>query len=232
MNHRWNIRLQRAAAPPPPERKTAFLRQHRRRELSLWGFLRVQAGYMQWWVWPASVGVLALAALLVWGQEGAQVCLVSALTPLLATLAAAEGGKSSFYGMEELERSCRSALRSVVLARITVLGAFHLALLGVLTPVLAVCGAMELLRAGVYLLAPYLLTAVVCTELSRRVRGREGLYACAGGGVTVACLCMAAGQERPELYAPEAAKGWYLALAVLTVLAAAELYGIIRRTEA
>ena len=99
-----------------------------------------QAGYIRWWIWAASVllfgGVLWLAS----GQDSKTVWVAAALTPFLALLMVVENGKSRFYGMEGLELSCRMSLRTVVLTRIMILRLFHLFLLGVLIPSIAVWG--------------------------------------------------------------------------------------------
>ena len=95
-------------------------------------------------------------------------------------MAVTENGRSRLYQMEELELACRMSRQSVILARMVVLGLFHLALLAGLTPSLAVWGTVGAARAGVYLLTPYLLTAALGMELSRRVRSRECLPVCGG----------------------------------------------------
>ena len=40
---------------PEPERKKAFLKKYRRRELGRRDFLLTHAGYIRWWNWMASV---------------------------------------------------------------------------------------------------------------------------------------------------------------------------------
>ncbi len=53
------------------------------------------------------------------------VWIVSAFTPFLALLLIAESTKSAIYGMNELEMSARFSLKSVVLARLIILGVFN-----------------------------------------------------------------------------------------------------------
>lgn len=216
---------------PEPVRKKDFLKKYRRRELGRWDFLLTQAGYIRWWVWAASIllfgGVLWLAS----GQDSETVWVAAALTPFLALLIVVENGKSRFYGMEELELSCRIPLRAVVLARMIVLGLFHLLLLGVLIPVMAAWGAVGLFQAGLYLLTPYLLTAAIGLEISRRVRGNEGLLACATVAGLVCALEEITKFSRPELYQAEAIPLWSVALILAVAASALEFCKMMKETE-
>ena len=189
MDKKLKQALQDAYRVPAPMKKTTFLKLHCRRELGRWELLAVQAGYVRWWIWAASLGLFGAILWVASPQtQGQGAWYASALTPFLAVLVVAENGRSKVYQMEELELACRMAKHSVLLARMVVLGLFHLALLAGLTPPLAAWGAVGITRMGVYLLTPYLLTAAVGMELTRRVRGKECLLACAGAAVLVSGL--------------------------------------------
>ena len=280
MNQKQKQALADVFRAPPPVRKAAFFKQYRRRELGQGELIFIAAGYIPWWVWVLSLLLCALmlaaaawtAVPLRFGPAGPMepapgAWYAAALTPFLALLAITENGRAQFYGMEELELACRVSRRSVVLARMAVLGLFHLLLLGALTPVLAVRDAVNaisaagtagatgaisavgaagtadavnaagmagtasmfstasvsaVVRAGIYLLVPYLLTAALGMELARRFRGREGLLACAAAAVLVCGMGSAMPQLRPALYQPEALPLWTAALAGALGLAAAE----------
>lgn len=180
--------LDGAYRAPEPVGKAAFLKRHRRRELGRWELVGIQIRYIRWWVWAASLalfgGILWVAA----PVTGVGAWYAAAFTPFLALLAVMENGRAQVCQMEELELACRMARPSVVLARIVVLGLFHLILLAGLTPPLAAWGGLALARTGVYLLTPYLLTAALGMELTRRVRGRECLLVCGGAAVLVSML--------------------------------------------
>ena len=216
---------------PEPIRKKAFLKEYRRRELGRRDFMLTQAGYIRWWNWAASVllfgGVLWLAS---WQNSGT-VWAAAALTPFLALLIVVENGKSRFYCMEELELSCRMSLRTVVLARMMVLGLFHLFLLGAMIPLTVAWGTVGFFRAGLYLLTPYLFTAALGMELTRRCRGQEGLVACGGAAALVSALGLLAGTGPQKLYLPEFLPWWSGALAVSLAAAALELHMGLRKTE-
>ena len=215
--------LQEAYRAPAPAGKAAFLKRHRRRELSWWELLAVQTSYIRWWVWVLSLALfgfilLSLSGMSRWGLWGA-----AAFTPFLALLAVTENGRSRLYRMDELELACRMARQSVLLARMLALGLFHLILLAGLTPALAVWGAVGAVRAGAYLLTPYLLTAALGMELTRRVRGWECLPVCGGAAVLVSALGVFLANFRPGLYRPERLPLWGAALALAAFAAGAEI---------
>ena len=218
---------------PAPERKAAFLKQHRRRELGRWDLAAVQAGYIRWWVWGLSLGVFGA---ILWAAARPHLSMglsfAAALTPFLALLAVTENGRARFYQMEELELACRVPRASVLLARMAVPGLFHLALLGALTPALAVWGGLGTVRAaGAYLLTPYLCTAALGMELTRRFRGREGLLACGGGAALVSAMGTMAAYQRPELYQPERLSLWGLVLAASAFAAGLEIMLSLKERE-
>ena len=258
MDQKLKEALGEAFRAPAPERKAAFLKQHRRRELGRWDLAAVQAGYIRWWVWGLSLGVFGA---ILWAAARPHLSMglsfAAALTPFLALLAVTENGRARFYQMEELELACRVPRASVLLARMAVPGLFHLALLGALTPALAVWGGLGTVRAagaylallagltpplaawgglaaartGVYLLTPYLLTAALGMELTRRFRGREGLLACGGGAALVSAMGTMAAYQRPELYQPERLSLWGLVLAASAFAAGLEIMLSLKERE-
>ena len=223
--------LREAYRAPAPAGKAAFLKRHRRRELSWGQLVAVQTGYIRWWVWALSLALSgsilwSLSGMWKWGLWGA-----AAFTPFLALLAVTENGRSRLYRMDELELACRMARQSVLLARMLALGLFHLILLAGLTPALAVWGAVGAVRAGAYLLTPYLLTAALGMELTRRFRGREGLLACGSAAALVSGLGTLLVNTRPELYGPDSLRLWLAALCAAAVAAGAEVFINWNRTE-
>lgn len=229
MDKKLKTTLDAAFAAPPPERKAVFLKTHRRRELASLEMLLTQAGCVRWWTWAGSAALFALILRMAAGANAGTVWAASALTPLLALLAVAEWGRSRRYGMEELELACRMPLRTALLARMTAVGLLHLALLGIAAPALALWGGAGVLRAGVYLLTPYLLTTAIGMELSRRVRGQEGLLACAA----VAALVCALGAVQwgwPELYRERTLPLWWAALALTLAASAVEWAKMVKET--
>ena len=113
------------------------------------------------------------------------VWIVSAFTPFLALLLIAESTKSAIYGMNELEMSARFSLKSVVLARLIILGVFNFGIFCIIIPVCHVANSISFMQTGVYLFVPYLLTTSISLYLVRRFRNKEVIYGC----MAVAVFC-------------------------------------------
>ena len=221
------LKARLAALPvpaPDPERKRAFLRALPPAPVSHLWLLAGQAGYIRPLTWAASAGVFALALALGRMFPADAVWAAAALTPFAAMAATAESGRSTLYGMEELELASRFGLRSVALARMGAVGLAHLILLAILA---AACGGF--FRTGVYVLTPYLAADLLGLAAVRRLRGREGLYAGAGAAVLTAGLCV--GLHSARAYTPDNFRWWLLALVLAAVLTGREYLKTIRKTE-
>ena len=103
-----------------------------------------------------------------------------------------ESGRSARCGMAELEMAAAFPLHSILLARMALLSAVHAMLLAALT---AAARAVPLPNAGVpvrlpwpralaFVLAPYLLTAVLGLALCRRMGG-DAAWPCFGAALAV-----------------------------------------------
>jgi hypothetical protein len=217
--------LRQAFTPPAPMHKRAFLRTLPQPRLSTAAFARQQAGAVRGWVWLVSLAILAAALRLLRTADRADLWNLAAMMPFLAVTAVAECARSRTYGMDELEKATRFSLKSVVLARMAVVGLAHLALLAVL---LLLGG-----RVGwaVYLLVPYLLSTLLGLAATRRLRGREALYGCFGAAALVssgAVLLQLSGTAWLE----QAYSGrWLAVLAAVLAATVWESKQVIRQTE-
>ncbi len=231
MNKKYKQALSSAFYAPPPARKAAFLKQHRRRELGRWELIALQVRYIRWWVWLLSLAMSGFILMTVTLPAESTPWYIAALTPFLALLVITENGRAQLYQMEELELACRMSRQSVILARMVTLGLFHLVLFGLLTPLLALWSTAEAAQASVYLLTPYLLTAALGMELTRRIRGREGLLACGAVAAAVSVSGPLAVNIRPTLYQPENLLWWGAALAAAMIAAAVEFALNVKNME-
>ena len=139
---------------------------------------------------------------------------LSAMVPFLAVLLVAEGLRSEICGMAELEIATRFSLKSLILARMAVMGAVHLLLLIMNTFIGYWQGGISLLHVGVYLLTPYLLVNVTGLFLARRIRGRECIYGIMAMATVVAVFPFVA----RDLYREEMFFWWLVALVVVSAL--------------
>lgn len=224
-NKRIEQALEDVFAAPCPMGKTAFLKQHRRCELSYRRLIVLQVRYVRWWVWLLSLVLSGFILITVSRSGKSALWCISALTPFFALMAITENGRAQLYQMEELELACRMSRQSAMLARMVAIGLFHLFLFTLLLAYRAV----EVVQAGVYLLTPYFLTVALGLELSRRFRGRDGLVACSAVAVTVSVLGPLAETVRPALYQAKDLVLWGAVLAAVIFAAATEFTLQIKR---
>lgn len=212
--------LQQAFAVSEPKNKRAFLRMLPRQEAGFWTMLLSQAAYIRKWVWAVSFLLFGSVVWLAQYMKLESIWVLSAVMPFGALLLILELGRSITYGMTELEMTSRFSLRTVLLARMSMLGIVQL--LG-LIPVATVLG-VQLLKSGVYILVPYLLTAVLGFMAVRRLPGRESMYVCGGISAFVCVLCPVSRLYVPKLYGAEGTFLWMLA-AVLLMAVLVKEYG-------
>jgi len=180
----WKKALAEAYQAPPPEGRLSFIRSLGPQKTALFDFVRGQIGYIHKGIWFISAIITAVSLFFFRVMPRDLMWVVSALTPALALAAVCESGRSEWYGMAELELATRFSLRSVVLARLIILALVNGALLGLLAGLGAWRGEVRLLAAGLYILAPFLLTANLSLWVLRSYPGREGGYVC--GGIALA----------------------------------------------
>ena len=130
-------------------------------------FLAGQLFYIEKWVWVLS-GMLML--FIIWACSMNSGNYPFALTPLLAVGILVETGRSYRWKMAELEYAARFSLRSIVLARMFLVGLIDTA--GLLIVVAAVRSYLtySLLRVFLYMMVPYLTAAFLGSVYERKKR--------------------------------------------------------------
>lgn len=223
--------LRETMEAPAPERKQEFLQRMKERQSHLrigYGrFVAEQVFYIGKWGWCCSFGIFFMA---LWMSRytGKNVLWVfSAIIPFLAVSFMAEGLRSEICGMAELEFATRFSLKSLILARMAIMGTVHLLLLGLTTFLGYRQGDLSFGHTGVYLLVPYLLTNAAGLYLARRIRGRECIYGILAVAAVVAVLPSAA----KILYQEELFAWWLAALLLFSVLTVKEWRRNVERWE-
>lgn len=215
-----------AVPVPNPQEKARFLRTLPQPSIPMWQFLLTQIAYLRKWVLVFSVLFLLptlwsnrhMNADTLWG--------ISALIPFLALLAVTESTRSAVYGMQEFEMSTRFSIKSVMLARMSILGLLDAFVLCALIPFYAAGIKLSLLQTGLYLLVPYLLTANSSLWLVRRFHGKEALYGCLCAAAFVSLLSCGLRLLADIIYQISYVHWWLF----LTVFLLGKTTGEIRRT--
>ena len=188
-------------------------------------FVAAQARFIGPHVWAAHLALVALAALVCVLEPGgpATSCAVSLLGAAAVLVEAPAFLASKANGVAELEYACTFDHRSVLAARMTVLGctgALALTCTAVAVPVLARADALTVL---VHACLPYFLGCIGCLEAARRAPASSVLAVALGLAALIA-LAVAAAAAFPQAYADAATGVWGLA-------ALAALAGLVREAR-
>ncbi len=114
--------LTRLFNAPEPERKRAFLRQLPIRPVNMGQILCQQYFYISKWARLPVIFLLMVILYLYLFHRSELLPATLALMPFLAVTVATESTRSVLHGMEELEAVSRFSLKSVLLARMGILG--------------------------------------------------------------------------------------------------------------
>ncbi|MCM1038842.1 MAG: hypothetical protein NC434_05910 [Ruminococcus sp.] len=223
--------LYEAFAAPVPLHKEAFLRTVPGAQIGYARFLLSQIGYIKKGTWFVSAVIFAAALCCASAVDKDRLWFLSAMMPFAALTFTTENAKSAVYEMEEMEMAARFSLRSVMLARMGILGFFHMILLCLIVLFAGRGSDYPFIRMGIYLTVPYLLTTTLGLALVRRIHGKESLYACLGTAVLVSMLHIILSGKIRILYQEALFSWWAAAFIVLFVMLMAECHKTIRRME-
>lgn len=233
MNDQLKRSMQKAFEAPQPnqQEKVRFLRSLPQPSISMFRFILTQATYMRkltfvfsiLLLFPAVIGAVNVAEHTLW--------IVSAFVPILGLLAVTESTRSMMYGMSEFEMSTRFSLKSVVLARMSILGLINFTIIAVLIPLCRIGNRFSLLQTGMYLIVPYLLTVNFSLWIARRVNGKETMYGC----MCVAVIVSGINTGLPfltDLVYQEISIRWWIVLSIFLFIGMAhEIHCTLKRTE-
>lgn len=156
---------------------------------------------------------------------------ISSLIPFVALSIVTESSKANVYHMAELEMASRFSLKSIMLARMGVLGVSHFLLLCMLTPLVSMNQMIPFLQTGIYLLVPYLLTTVTGLWITRKIHGKEALYSCMGAAVSVSGINAFTKTMLPQVFSTGYFHWWLIMCFILTAFFIWELKKTIHQTE-
>jgi len=206
--HNWKQELKRGFEAPQPVRKQAFVRRLDPPCISVWEFLLIQMGYVRKWIWGMSALFFVLSILGAALLPDKVLWLISGLTPLLALTIVCESGRSERCQMDELEMATRFSLRSVLLARMTILGLVNALILGAFLLIGLRSAAAAPWAAAMYIVSPFLLATFTGLYIVRRYRGQGAMYACAGISLGISVFLFLSHQMAPFIYREDCLPIW------------------------
>lgn len=228
---KWKIELKQAFDAPQPMQKRFFLRHLSLPCIPIHSFLFSQIGYIRKWVWVMSIIILLVSILGLIFLPGTVLWLISSLTPLLALTIISESGRSKLYRMAELEMATRFSLRSVILARLSILGLMNLLLLGALLPIGVWSDTSAPFAATLYIITPFLLTTFIGLYITRKFRGEEAMYACIGISLGISISLLFSHNIIPFIYQSQCLAAWAIAALTLFGGSVKQCIAIIKKTE-
>lgn len=212
---------------PKPLKKQAFVRQFGLQRMDLAHVVAMQARYISKGVWIFSALIFGMAFLLAQAAEPKYVSVVLGCVPFLVMLSVTESMRSYRYGMEELELSARFSLKSILLARMVLLGLGNLVVLA---------GVMLVLRdyaeiSIVYAMAPYFVTAAGGLCIARTVRGKESTLLCFALAALVCMVVLYMPWQFHNVYSPQNTWIWAGTCVAGVMMTIRESWRTIRMTE-
>lgn len=172
---------------PSPLHKKEFIRKLEKPQLSTYSFMLQQISYIRKSVWFVSVIVLVFAIFGTRYAKQESVWMLSSMMPFVALCAVTENARSRTYGMAELEMASKFSLKSIVQARIEIIGLVHFVVFGIVIPFVGRSSLVSFARTGLYLLVPYLLSSTLGLWAVRKFQDVEVTYVCMG---TSAIVCL------------------------------------------
>ena len=233
MDNKLKRNIQKAFEAPQPNRqeKARFLRALPGPRISMFRFILIQASYMRKMTLVFSVLLLLPAVIGANYISENTLWIVSAFVPILGLLAVAESTRSTIYGMSEFEMSTRFSLKSVVLARMSVLGVLDFIVLVCAIPLCYTGSGFSLLQTGLYLLVPYMLTVNISLWIIRRFQGQETVYVCMSVAVLISGANVGLRFITDIIYQNTYIVWWFILSVLLFAGTAHEIYLAIKQTE-
>jgi len=233
MNGQLKRNIQKAFKTPEldEQKKAEFLKKVPQPPISMWQFILIQAAYLRKRTWvfsllllfPSVIGACHIGYETLW--------ITSAIVPFLGLLAVAENNRSITYGMSEFELSTRFSLKSVVLARMSILGVLDFIILACLVPLCWIGNNFSFIQTGTYIVVPYLLTVNLSLLVTRHIHSREAIYGCMTVAVLVCGINVGLHYMVSVIYTLSYF-GWWLAFAFSLIgIMAHEIYYTIKQME-
>jgi len=231
MDEKMKTVLRQEFEPPKPLKKREFIERFPKESMSFSRFVFLQTGFIRKRVWVCSILIFMLTYISSKYMEKGLMCSISALMPLLALTAITESGRSEIYGMSELELSSRFSLKSVLLARMGILGSVNFFLIMGVILVVGFKSGTCITETALYMFCPYLATTFAGMYIVRKVRGREAEYCCAGISICISVGSVMA-VKRLQVFYQQNYKIWWLLLFVsLCVGMVWECRQMVKQTE-
>jgi hypothetical protein len=232
VNKKLKEQIKSAFDAPEPLRKNEFLQSINFSKTNRLDFILGQIGYIRKRVWIISCLLFVLALFVLRTENNFNlVWLISSVLPFVSLLTTTEIARSASYNMAELEMSCKYNFAGVILTRLGILSFFNLLLFGLIIILFSGEIGFGVLRTGLYMLVPFMLTCSLSLFTLNRLRSRETIYIC---GV-ISCFTGISNAlfttQYSRAFSSEYMLFWGGAFIILVICAITETIKLIRKTE-
>ncbi|GAA0180434.1 hypothetical protein SH2C18_31260 [Clostridium sediminicola] len=235
MNKKFKSQIKSAFDAPEPIKKTEFLQTVNYPKANRLDFILSQIGYIRKRVWLISCLILIgdLYGLYAYSSDNILkvIWIVSSILPFVALVAITEILRSQSFNMCELELSCKHSFADVVLVRLGVLGFFYFVLFSIL--LISMIGKTDynIIRLGMYLLTPFLLTCTLSLITINHLHSRETIYICGGVSCFISLLNNLLNIIYNGIFADKYLTFWSITFFILIVAIVKELFEFVKRME-
>ena len=232
MNNQFKKDIKKVFTAPPSQRKDEFISQLHYPKSTLFEVFISQIGYIKKSYWVISILILAIMGTVIRVSTIPTGILTafSVLTPFLTLLCSSEIHKSVSHNMAELELSCKHSFSQITLMRLTIVGTISAFTLLVIIIMSRDIG-FGLIRNGLYLTVPFLLSSYLSLWIMNHFKIRETLYICCGVTVFVSVSHFILSSTIIKYYDFSTANLWLFALILIGGLLALEILKFIKKSE-
>lgn len=234
MNKKVKSQIKSAFNVPEPTRKDEFLKSITYPKSRPSDFVLEQIGYIRKRVWMISlfIFIATLYGLYVYGDERALEVVwgMSSVLPFVSLMMITEVTRSTACNMVELEMSCKHSLFEVMLVRLSILGSFNF-IVFVLTLILFMGKTdFSLVRLGIYVLTPFLLTCLGSLFVINKIHSRETTYICGGISGFVSLINTILTTQYSTIFENQYMLIWSILFFSLIFLVGGEIMKFLKRT--
>lgn len=227
MNNDIKERLKSVCTVPDPKRKDSFLKDHRKKEISIKELYIIQFSYIAPVIWILSAVIVAVLLVISIYAEGYAVWVTSAFMPVLSTIAMTENHKSEIYQMNELEMSARFSIKTITMIKMSIFGIVH----SIILIMLSLLSSLNSIYSLVYLLVPYLITSNTSSILLRHYHGKSVLLGCLANSFIVSMVLFVLSKKSHHLYSAVMFPYWVVVLVLMLLLGIWNIFISLKRTE-
>ena len=200
---------------PKPRNKSKFISELALPKITISEFLFSQIHYISKGVWCIFISFFILSILGCTFLPDVFIWFISGLTPFLAITITSESGRSELYGMAELEMTTRFCLKSIIYARLTIIGIICLLLINIIALLGLLKTDFTFFTTSIYIFTPFLLTTFIGLSITRKIRGPESLYICGGISITISILLFLSHYMTSIIYQDNYIMAWSIILLLL-----------------